>query len=88
MPIDPQVEKAVFDGLFWLGALLAALIGGVLLMYLRRRSGRTRADGARGFALEDLRRLRDTGELSISEYEALRRKTIEDLAGTVGRQEE
>ncbi len=57
--------------------LVAAVIGlGVVLALVRRWMRRTRDDSAHGpasvWTLQDLRELRDSGEISVPEYERLR----------------
>ena len=66
-------EQAAFEGTIWLGGLiLALLVVGLVLAYLRKRVRPVeRADGF-GFELEELRALRDRGELTPEEYETLR----------------
>jgi hypothetical protein len=54
--------------------IVAIIIGGMLLMYLRRRvSDRESALAHPGSVMEELRRLRKEGKLSEAEYEASRR---------------
>lgn len=56
----------------WLVAMLVlALVGGVLALYIRHRMLRD-DDGPGVGMLEDLRRMRDSGDLSEDEYEQAR----------------
>lgn len=74
---------ALNEMLPWLGALLvAALVGGALLFYLRHRLlGPDAADTpGRGF-MEELRDLRDRGEISEDEFETARLSIIAKATG-------
>ncbi len=72
-------DGVLFDGVFWLGVIvITALLGAVMLGYLKNRV-RTfgQAQGV-DFTLEDLRRLRDGGALTTAEYEKLKRRLVSD----------
>lgn len=70
-------EKAL-EGWLWFGGLVLALLACmVVLLYVRRRiRHRGGDDQAPLFDLDELRKMRDTGELTIPEYEVLRRRTL------------
>ena len=76
-PAAPSGSEA--DLLVWGGVLIALLITMWLVWMLLRRwcFGNSRESFPDGlWTIEDLRRLRDSGELSESEYQALRRQAI------------
>lgn len=68
--------------LLWVGVLIVlAMLGGALVMVLRRRMfDRSSGTGATGSLLEDLRRMRRSGEISEAEFEQARRKLTEQLS--------
>lgn len=68
--------------LLWVGVLIVlAMLGGAFVMVLRRRMfDRSSDGGAAGSLLEDLRRMRRSGEISEAEFEQARRKLTEKLA--------
>jgi hypothetical protein len=69
-----------WDAMLLFGALvLGMLLGGVLLMYFRRRLQPFPEERQPLFDPAELRRLRDEGELTIAEYEALKDRTIEAM---------
>jgi hypothetical protein len=81
----PSYEAATFEGLLWLGALLVVVSSvAVVLVYLRRRTRRPGQPTEPSFTLEDLRRLRDEGTVSTTEYEALRDKMVQGLKEAAG----
>jgi hypothetical protein len=73
-------SEKVLEGWLWFGGLVVALLTCLVIMaYVRRR---IRGDGGEAgavFDLDELRRMRDTGELTIPEYETLRRRTIAEM---------
>jgi len=67
----------------WLGALLVvALVSGVLILYLRHRmlGPDDQGQGSRGF-LEELKAMRDRGDLTPDEYEQARITMIARATG-------
>jgi hypothetical protein len=63
--------------LLWLGVLLAVtLLGGLGIMWLRRRLLAKDTSSPGGFDLHSLRQLRDRGDLSPAEYEHLKTLVI------------
>lgn len=72
-----DMQRAV-EAVFWFVVVLAAVgLGALVLMLVRRRVMREdRADPV-GLDLQHLREMRDRGELTIPEYEALKQKIIE-----------
>ena len=58
---DARAQAALSEGWLWLGGILiAVLVGVVIVAFIRRR------------VLDQLRHLRDRGELTKPQYEALR----------------
>ncbi len=68
--VQVQVEKIIVAGGLLVGALIVLWLG---VWYYRRHWLESEASGVGpAWTLEDLRRLRDRGDLSESEYQALR----------------
>ena len=68
-------KEAAFGLTIWLaGLVLALLVVVVVLAYARKRFLRMDSSDPSGFSIEDIRRMRDRGELSEGEYRALRRR--------------
>lgn len=67
--------SGVFDGVVWLAVIVfLVMLAVVILAYLRRRMrSSTPRDGQPDFDLAELRRLRDTGQVTTAEYENLTR---------------
>jgi hypothetical protein len=82
-------EEAAVSGALWIsGMIVAVVLAGVLLLMLRRRlfssppsSGAALHDV---LGLDDITRLRDSGEITIQEYETLRARAIAALKGESG----
>ena len=70
-------SSAVWQGMLWLAFIAAgALAVTPVLVWLRRYLiGDARSTGS-GLDLDHLRELRDRGELTIAEYERLRRQAL------------
>lgn len=79
----PSAEREAWEPLMWLGAIL---LGGLLLLWAVRTmlKRRNRPDNLFGlsFSLDELRGLRDRGELTVDEYEVLRKKVIAAASAT------
>ena len=75
---------SIADWVLWFASFLAlVLAGGFVLYVLRKRVRETPLEGRRPvFSLEELRRLRDRGELSPTEYESLREHVVAQLRET------
>lgn len=62
--------------LFWIGVLMAlALLGGVIVAVLRRRI--LGEQEPPGLVLDDLRRLRDAGEITWEEFDRLKGRIVD-----------
>ena len=73
--------SAAFDGVIWLAAIvLCVMVATVIWAYLR---GRMRSSMYRDerpeFDLAELRRLRETGQVSATEYKNLERSLYPDI---------
>jgi len=77
-------QSAMFESLLWFGALILAVMGGLVGVLLVRRRLRDKGDVrlGLGLTLEDLRRARDEGRLTILEYEALKEVVIREAKST------
>ena len=75
-----STDRAVaFEGLLWLAGLVFALmLVAVVLAYVRKRLRASEPDQTRGFTLDRLLHMRDRGDLTTAEYEALRQKALEE----------
>ena len=72
-------QAAAFEGLLWLAGLVFALmLAAVVLAYVRKRLRASEPDQTHGFTLDRLRHMRDRGDLTTAEYEALRQKALEE----------
>lgn len=65
-------------GILWFFLVVAALaLAAVVIAFSRRRMRRVDEPVVSEFSLDQLRELRDRGELTIQEYEALRCRTMD-----------
>ncbi len=72
-------QEAALEGLVWLGALvLATLLIALVALYVRKRFLRRSEVQTPEFTLDELRKLRDAGELTVAQYEALRDRMVQD----------
>lgn len=70
-------QAAAMSGLIWIAAIALAVVVAVALTWrLRKSVARPTEAGGVPFSLHEIRRLRDQGDLTIPEYEALRDKLI------------
>ncbi len=75
-------RAAIVGGMVWLGIFLVVVIAAAwLLTILWRRFITSDNTGKPDFTLEQLRQLRDNGELTEQQYEVLKEKVI-DLMST------
>lgn len=66
------------------GLLIGAVIlGGLILMWLRRRMTTETRGGNDATVMESLREMRDSGAISAEEYEAARQGVIERMRGEI-----
>ncbi len=76
-------DEVVFEGTLLLGGVvLVAVLAVLLLSYVRSRVRRSGWMTDPMFSLAELRRLRDEGELTVAEYDALQRRALNDLRET------
>ena len=80
------VRRNMREVLWWGGGLLvAALLVGAGIRALRRRVlPKEEPPPDQAWSLQDLRRLRDSGELSEDEFETLRARLIARMGGAEG----
>lgn len=70
-------QAAVFQSILLFGTvILATVLGVVFLLHLRRRFRNGGDSRDRWLSLDTLRKLRDCGKITTSEYDALREQTI------------
>ncbi|MAB72386.1 MAG: hypothetical protein CMJ54_07760 [Planctomycetaceae bacterium] len=70
-------DRLFADILPWLGLLVVIiLLGGGLALFLRRRLSTIREDEALGFTLADLRKMRDSGEISEVEFTSAKTRML------------
>jgi hypothetical protein len=76
-----QQQQTITPLLIWLGVLiLVAAVGGALLMAYRRRIFGNESSSQTGL-LDDLRAMRDQGQITAEEYDAARKRMAARLAG-------
>ncbi len=63
-----------------LGLVALTLLGGLGIMLFRRKLLKTEDDAGDETLFESLRRMRDSGEMSIEEYEAARKTMVKKAA--------
>ena len=79
-------EEAAFSGLLWLGGILLLIVTAVAVaIYMRRGIRSSGQDGEPPFTLEDLRRMRDAGEVTQTEFDALKRRIIDGFLNPASR---
>lgn len=78
MLADARAQAALVEGWLWFGGILIAVLVGVAIVASIRKKVRN-ASGMREpeFSLDQLRDLRDRGELTKPQYEALRQRIVE-----------
>ena len=81
IPARSTAPETLFgDMIPWLGILvLIVLLGGGLAIWIRRRITSQSASSQGGYMLEDLRQLRDSGELSQEEFDLARQAMIKGV---------
>lgn len=76
-----QQQQPLIPLLVWLGILIVvAVVGGALLMVYRRRLFAPDSSSQAGL-LDDLRAMRDQGQISPEEYDAARKRMAARVAG-------
>ncbi len=85
MAIGPGQTSGLGESLAMLGVLLAIVIVlGLVVLYVRGRTLRgSRDDGAAGL-FDDLRKMRNRGEITEEDYQATKRSIVQRLAGRGG----
>ncbi len=74
-------QKKMFEGLLWMGATILALVfAGALVAYFRKRVASHGEGEGPDFTLDELRRLKEAGNLTPAEYEALKKRSISEFA--------
>lgn len=72
------MSTAGVDALLWTAIATVAMVAAMLLLAAyRRRMHRAESAPRPVFTLAEIKRLRDTGGITIAEYEALRAKVLE-----------
>lgn len=80
-----QASRAATDAVLVLGVLIVlVLVGGFLVMHLRRRFLGERDADAPGLLLDDLRGLRARGEISDEEYDRARAAIVGRMSEAMG----
>ncbi|MCH8966161.1 MAG: SHOCT domain-containing protein [Planctomycetes bacterium] len=70
-------DRAVLEGLTWfVGVVVTMLLAAVVVAYLMRRLRARDETWTPRFTLEQLRRLKERGDLTDAEYHALRQRTL------------
>ena len=75
-------QAAALEAVLWLGVVvIALLLGAVMVSYFRRKARTSAQTPAPVFTLEQLRRLRERGDLTDTEYETLKGRLLEGNGG-------
>jgi cytochrome c biogenesis protein ResB len=75
-----DAESAVFDSLIWFAALIGLLVTAlVAALWFRKWYQMGSAREPAGLTLDDLRRQRDQGRLTVGEYERLRLSVVKAM---------
>lgn len=73
---------AIFESTLWMAGVVAVIFVTVLVLWaVRRRLGVGNLTPESPFTLDQLRGLRDRGTVTSEEYQALRRRAINELGG-------
>ena len=74
---SPTGGSAAFSGLMWLGCIvLLSLLAVIIVVSARRRAKASGECTVPPFTLDDLRRMREAGDVTVSEFEALKHDVI------------
>ena len=72
-----------YGALVWFAGLLVLIgLGIAIVATVRRRFRRESPDTDGGFTIDQLRKLRNRGELTVEEYDALKRRAVGMLSAT------
>lgn len=74
-------QVAIFEGLLWLGVIVVAMMVAFTVAVFVRKRTKAAARHPPEFTLEQLRDLRDRGELTIPQYEALKQRVLNRPGG-------
>ncbi len=70
-------EAQAGEGLFWIVIIVVlSSVGAMLMRHVIKRWRSSLDDAAPDFTLAQLREMRDQGELTIAEYDALKEKIV------------
>lgn len=78
-----QATKSTqMDAVVWVAALIVlAIVGGLFILWVRRRTlGDASDGGGSGSLMDDLRAMRDRGEITAEEFDATRKAMSRRLA--------
>ena len=77
-------EAAFWEGTLWLSGVVAVTILGLLVIRYLRMRDRQSPQAAEPFSsLAELRGLRDRGDLTVAEYEALKQRVVVALTDSL-----
>jgi hypothetical protein len=69
--------------LVWVGVLMTVtLLGGLAVLWYRKQLLSKSTESDAGSMMEEFRRMRDSGEMSIEEFEATKRAMVAKLRGS------
>jgi len=75
-----KAQTAAFEGILWLfGIIVLTTLVGLIGVYLRRHYRKAENSSTLGLTLEQLKWLRDRGDLLDAEYKMLRVKLLADI---------
>lgn len=77
----PSQAPAMGPVLVWIGVLIAiTLLAGLGILWYRRRVLSTENAAGEGSLMEEFRRMRDSGEMTVEEYESARKVIVSKLS--------
>jgi len=81
--IRPSGARSITPMLLWLGAIMLIVVvtGVAVLIYRRRVLSKEAAGEAQARLMDEMRAMRDRGEISIEEYERMKSRLVARVAG-------
>jgi|GEM_PF-3800385 len=75
---SPENHEAIVEGMLWVGGIVVAFaLAVVVLSCVKKRLEARPKPTEAVFGLDELREMKDKGELTTEQYEALRQRTID-----------
>jgi uncharacterized membrane protein len=81
---NSDMDKIIPVVLTLVGVMVLALLGRMAISRYRKKLVKGFDETSEAWSLEDLREMRDSGQLTDEEYQALRQRMIRKAAGAMG----